>query len=267
MNMPLDRRETLGIIAGGVALSLAGTHRAMAQAEAPDQDDKLITEPQFGDPVLTAETLTYNPIEIQRKTLGAMQANFEPRITEIRTALIAGAIGQLGKNRVNNRPEISKWFQIFDLPFALDGKPLPFCATGLSFVAALLYAKQAGTPNPTVAQLKNYLGDVDHHHFYPTPSVLDMKLVAQGKRRWIARSAATGSLAPRPGWLVVYDWNGDGHPDHVGLVERLDGASLHTIEFNTSDTNATNGGAVARKTRPLGSRVQGFIRPELTRLT
>lgn len=262
----MDRRDALKLTAvlGVTALTMRGGP-ALALEEAPDQDDKVLTEAQSGDPATPAETLTYNPIDVQRAIVGQKKAAFVPRITDIRSDLVAGAVTHIGKSRTNNRVEITKWFDVFDLPFDLDGKPLPFCATGLSYVAASLYARKDGKTMLDTQTLRNYLGDVDHHHFYPTPSVLDMKLVAQGKRRWISRAQATGQLAPRAGWLVVYDWNGDGHPDHVGLVESLQGTDLHTIEFNTSDANATNGGAVARKIRPLGKRIQGFIRPELVR--
>lgn len=264
----LNRRQVVAATAGIVALAQLGKNQAQAQPtlEAPDQDDRLFVEPQRGDPAVVEETLSFNPIAIQRAVLGRTQADFEPRIENIRSEMVNEAIRYLGKNRTNNRDEIGKWFDLFNLPFALNGNPLPFCATGLSYVAATLYARQKGVTSFTTSSLRNFLGDVDHHHFYPSPSVMDIKMVAMGKRRWIARSSATGALAPRPGWLVVYDWNGDGRSDHIGLVERLVGTTLHTIEFNTSAINATNGGSVARKTRPLNSRVQGFVRPELVRL-
>jgi hypothetical protein len=92
-----------------------------------------------------------------------------------------------------------------------------------------------------------------------------MKYVALGKRRWVARLDANASLAPRPGWLVVYNWNGDGKSDHVGLVERIAGTTLHTIEFNTSAKNDSNGGTVARRERAFDKTVEGFIRPELVK--
>ena len=251
------------------AAALTGADRAQAQsvAEAPDQDDRVVTEVQRGDPALATESLLFNPVKVQQSVLGATQASYEPRISAIREALVIGAASHVGKNRGNNQEEIERWFNLFDLPFAIKGKPLPFCAAGLSFVAVALYSRQSGVANPTISTLRNFLGDVDRHHFYPTPSVVDMKSVAVGKRRWVARQEAVQALAPRPGWVVVFDWNTDGHPDHVGLVEGLDGSTLKTIEFNTSGASATNGGSVARRRRNIDNKVQGFIRPELTRLT
>lgn len=260
----IDRRELL--FAGTAAAVVAKAGWAQVPGEAPDQDDRIFTEEQSGDPTAPTESLLFNPIDIQRAVLGGTQAAFEPRIVAIRAAILTGSIEHLGKSRAANRAEIERWFDLFGLPFELNGKPLPFCATGLSYVAATLYARQKGVTSPTTSQLRNFLGDVDHHHFYPTPSVVDMKSVAVGKRRWVGRAQAVGPLKPQPGWLVIYDWNGDGHPDHVGLVEKLDGTTLTTIEFNTSDASATNGGTVARKQRAFNTRVQGFIRPELTRV-
>ncbi len=54
-------------------------------------------------------------------------------------------------------------------------------------------------------------------------------LVSEG--RW-----APPSTTPRPGDLVLFDRNGDGTLDHIGLVESVDGAGrIHTIEGNASD--------------------------------
>jgi hypothetical protein len=60
------------------------------------------------------------------------------------------------------------------------------------------------------------------------------------------------------GWLVCYDFAGDGHPDHVeiGLSAR---DSLSTIGFNTSNVSNRNGGAVAYRTRGYPA-VLGYVR-------
>jgi hypothetical protein len=63
---------------------------------------------------------------------------------------------------------------------------------------------------------------------------------------------------PRPGDLAVFDWDG-GLPDHVGIVIRVDGDLLHTVEGNTSVGNDTNGGEVMRRQRRVG-QVSGFGR-------
>ena len=51
---------------------------------------------------------------------------------------------------------------------------------------------------------------------------------------------------PSPGDIIFFDWDGDGSSDHVGIVERVEGEFVHTVEGNTSDS-------VARRVRRLDS--------------
>lgn len=39
----------------------------------------------------------------------------------------------------------------------------------------------------------------------------------------------------QPGDMVIFDWNNDGNPDHVGIVESVNGNTITTIEGNSSD--------------------------------
>ncbi|WP_328392064.1 C40 family peptidase [Nocardia sp. NBC_00416] len=39
----------------------------------------------------------------------------------------------------------------------------------------------------------------------------------------------------QPGDLIVFDWKGDGNPDHIGIVESVRDGRIHTIEGNSSD--------------------------------
>ena len=41
---------------------------------------------------------------------------------------------------------------------------------------------------------------------------------------------------PAPGDLIFFDWEPDGTADHVGIVERVTGDEVHTIEGNSSDS-------------------------------
>ncbi|MDR1002428.1 MAG: CHAP domain-containing protein [Oscillospiraceae bacterium] len=54
------------------------------------------------------------------------------------------------------------------------------------------------------------------------------------KERSIWQDAHTGYI-PKPGDIVFFDWSHDGRPQHVGIVERIEGEVVHTIEGNTSD--------------------------------
>ena len=38
---------------------------------------------------------------------------------------------------------------------------------------------------------------------------------------------------PEAGWLIDYDWQQDGIPDHIGIVAGCDGSTIHVIEGNT----------------------------------
>jgi hypothetical protein len=65
------------------------------------------------------------------------------------------------------------------------------------------------------------------------------------------------------GDVVYFDWGGDDVADHVGIVLDNLGSCIETIEGNTSVSRGgsqSNGGVVARKTRPWTS-IQGIIRP------
>ncbi|WP_297156761.1 CHAP domain-containing protein [uncultured Ellagibacter sp.] len=68
-----------------------------------------------------------------------------------------------------------------------------------------------------------------------------------------------------PGDLVMFDWQGDGVADHIGIVEENhpDGSWMQTIEGNTSPGNGgsqSNGGGVYRRARSYGSII-GVVRP------
>ena len=60
---------------------------------------------------------------------------------------------------------------------------------------------------------------------------------------------------PQPGDVVFFDWNGNGSPDHVGVVESVSGGYPNTVEGNTSDM-------VKRLRRTSG--ILGYGRPAYT---
>lgn len=68
---------------------------------------------------------------------------------------------------------------------------------------------------------------------------------------------------PQAGDLVIFDWNGDKKPEHVGIFayHNNDG-TITTIEGNTSDGNPSNGGCVEKKIRKL-TLVESFIHPKI----
>jgi peptidoglycan hydrolase-like protein with peptidoglycan-binding domain len=83
------------------------------------------------------------------------------------------------------------------------------------------------------------------------PSIVN-NLKAEGKWK--------GQSNPQPGDLVLFDWNGDGTADHVGIVKGVNSdGSIETIEGN-SDKPGTNQSGVWEHTRYMGT-IMGFGNP------
>ena len=40
---------------------------------------------------------------------------------------------------------------------------------------------------------------------------------------------------PSPGDIIYFDWNSDGHTEHIGIVERVENGTVYTIEGNASN--------------------------------
>ncbi|MFI0352540.1 CHAP domain-containing protein [Actinomadura sp. 9N407] len=115
--------------------------------------------------------------------------------------------------------------------------------------------------------------DSDHNAYFKTAPWCDMFLAWAAEEagveeqagqfaatvdhaKWFKKHDAWGK-EPVPGALVFYDWNGSGDVDqidHVGLVEKVDGKTLHTIEANA------DGYKLMRKKRDMDS-VVGFGYP------
>ena len=51
----------------------------------------------------------------------------------------------------------------------------------------------------------------------------------RGQGRW-----KDSGYLPQPGEIIFFDWNGDMVPDHVGIVEKVDGGVIYTIEGNSA---------------------------------
>lgn len=80
-----------------------------------------------------------------------------------------------------------------------------------------------------------------------------------------AKSNDTWKLRGESGDLVLFDWNGNKAPDHVGIVLRRNAnGSYTTIEGNTSNASNGNGGCVQIRVREA-RWVLGFIRPPYSR--
>ena len=70
------------------------------------------------------------------------------------------------------------------------------------------------------------------------------------------------TTTPKPGDIVLFDWNGDGRFDHTGIfVKGVDELYFESVEGNTSANNQSNGGEVQIRTRKYVGCV--FVHPKV----
>lgn len=149
------------------------------------------------------------------------------------------AAGEIGYNRYNDPLEGTKYGRFYaeltNSPyFGTNG--VPYCAMFVSWVFDQCRQSMAGLPTASCAVIRN---------------------ANRGTSREISKTNA------QPGDIVLFDWGGDGAPDHVGIVEKNCGSYIQTIEGNTSSGSSgsqSNGGGVYRRTRAW-STVYAVYRP------
>lgn len=79
------------------------------------------------------------------------------------------------------------------------------------------------------------------------------------KRTMISEGRWKGKTNPRPGDIVLFDWDGDRQADHIGIVKSVNrDGTFTTIEGNTSKSGKHEG--VWEKTRTLDT-ILGFGNP------
>jgi hypothetical protein len=85
-------------------------------------------------------------------------------------------------------------------------------------------------------------------------------ILADAKAQRNGLTVVPGIENVQQGDVVLYDWDDDGIADHVGMVETVGkSGKFYAIEGNTSGTNPSDGGMVARMERS-SSDVIAFIR-------
>lgn len=83
---------------------------------------------------------------------------------------------------------------------------------------------------------------------------------AKSNKWWYSSRLKADEFNPQTGDIVVFDWNADAIPDHIGIVLSYDGKrTLKTAEGNTSADNQSNGNSTAIRTRDWNV-CRGFIR-------
>lgn len=83
-----------------------------------------------------------------------------------------------------------------------------------------------------------------------------------GFEHWVPTSQVGMHQHVGPGWLPLFNWVGGREAEHVGIVEEMHSTHVQTIEGNTSGTNPSDGGMVARMERPY-SFILGFAKPRM----
>ena len=105
--------------------------------------------------------------------------------------------------------------------------------------------------NPWCAMFVSYCAwraGLEFHYSYCPSVVADAKAKRNGLS--VCRS--------QRGAAVLFDWQGDGVADHIGLVTR-GGTRPATIEGNTSPSDFSNGGMVMRRVREP-SQIQCYVK-------
>ena len=87
-----------------------------------------------------------------------------------------------------------------------------------------------------------------------TASCTDLSNAYKAAGQWVASGY-------KPGDIVMFDFTGKrSKTEHCGIVEKVNGNTLTTIEGNTGTASNANGGAVMRRTRDARF-VTGACRP------
>src|SRR5262245_50670816 len=218
----ISRREAIKI---GTASVLYCVHTRVSA-----QQSSAILEEQRGDPDGPYETLEFDADAVRDLIFAPQKAAFAEYKREMPLQCLQTASENIGRSRTSHRELITEFLDLFRLPFEIGGKPVPYCAAGLAFVAAETYANLLGMPTSQFDKIRKYrsiLADLEHWYFYPSPSCWDIYHVAAGKRRWVDNLAKMGPVVLRAGWIVICDF-GRG-ADHCSMVESADTKTVETI--------------------------------------
>ena len=136
------------------------------------------------------------------------------------------ARGMLGLNEHSNTAEINKVTK----ESGIDSSTTPWCA---AFAINIL--KDAGILDTTGLKNPNYCPEIVRW--------------AKEKNIWMERGST-----PKPGDAILFDWGADGNSDHIGIVEKVEGGKITTIEGNSSDSVKRNSYEIN------SSKILGFVK-------
>lgn len=163
-------------------------------------------------------------------------------MTNPRQILVDVAASQIGVRETsrNAGPEILKFWQATSYPSGMADRQ-PWCAAFLAWVVfegmkrepLLALADKSRPRSAAVAEWVRWAA-----------------VPAHGAQVFGPRDPV---LRPEPGDIVMFTFS------HIGVVERLAGGTVHTIEGNTDDAGSREGWKVCRKARKLAT-CKTFVR-------
>ena len=186
---------------------------------------------------------------------------FDHKDLALRTLQIAK--GYLGINRAHNQDQITKFLNLFDLPFANENGPIAFCNTGFGYATCKAYCDQQGiayTADNAVEVFKGVLPTLRRNYLYLSASCEETRQDAIRRGLWLDAGDCGAGVDILPGWAVFYNWQGGNTAHHIGCVSEDRNDYILDVEMNTSSASQGNGGAVATRTRSWNN-ILGFACP------
>ena len=142
------------------------------------------------------------------------------------SGLLSDAGAMVGMTESRNAAQINK----ITKKSGINCQTTPWCAAW-----AMNMLKDHGVLNTSSCSNVNYC-----------PTIVNW---AKKENIWAGR----GSYTPQAGDAILFDWQGDGTSDHIGIVEKVANGKVYTIEGNSSNS-------VARRSYSLNSKsVMGYI--------
>lgn len=141
--------------------------------------------------------------------------------------MLQDCLSMVGLNEHSNASEINK----ITSQSGINCATTPWCASW-----AMTMLKNHGVLDTSSCSNVNYC---------PT-----IKSWSQGQGTW--RGQGSG-YTPQPGDAILFDWDGNGTAQHIGIVQKVENGKVYTIEGNSSDS-------VAQRTYNLSSgNILGYI--------
>ncbi|MCR5660586.1 MAG: CHAP domain-containing protein [bacterium] len=126
------------------------------------------------------------------------------------SGLLADCKKMVGLNEHDDRSEINK----ITGKSGVDCKTIPWCAAW-------------------AMNMLNDHGVLDTSSCSNVNSCPTVKSWAQNQGIWKSHSSG---YTPQPGDAIMFDWDGNGGAQHIGIVERVENGKVYTIEGNASDS-------------------------------